>query len=205
MNNMTIRYPTGNTQDGYYFYSLSTRLRLNRNRWTELPMPAEVIDRVHILACCSNAKNGLSFVDRNGINPHGIADDIDDKTYSPDDGADDHGKADDDALLDDNIARVNEQNEDEQNEDAKINEGANNEENVEDNGNIELDEEADHNNEQTIEADAVDKPINKQADTTRRPSLTKLWKINMARDLKDKICNPEGLAPTVTYMQHSKP
>jgi hypothetical protein len=39
--------PTGNTQGGYYFYSLTTGRRLNPSHWTALPMPAEVIERVH--------------------------------------------------------------------------------------------------------------------------------------------------------------
>jgi hypothetical protein len=38
--------PTGNAQGGHYFYSLSTGKRLNRNQWTELPMPADVVQRV---------------------------------------------------------------------------------------------------------------------------------------------------------------
>jgi len=42
--------PTGNIQGGYFFLSLSTGKRLNRYAWTALPMPGEVIDRVHVLA-----------------------------------------------------------------------------------------------------------------------------------------------------------
>jgi len=43
-------HPRGNSQGGHYFYSLTSRRRLNRNRWTLLPMPMEVIDRVHQMA-----------------------------------------------------------------------------------------------------------------------------------------------------------
>jgi hypothetical protein len=42
--------PTGNEQGGYYFLSLTTDRRLNRNQWTALPMPGDVIERVHTLA-----------------------------------------------------------------------------------------------------------------------------------------------------------
>ena len=42
--------PTGNTQGGYFFYSLTTGRVLNRGRWTSLPMPNEVINRVHRMA-----------------------------------------------------------------------------------------------------------------------------------------------------------
>ena len=34
--------PTGNTQGGYYFMSLRTGARINRNRWTALPLPSTV-------------------------------------------------------------------------------------------------------------------------------------------------------------------
>jgi len=43
--------PTGNAQGGYLFCSLNTGRVLNRNRWTTLPMPAEVIQRAHALVC----------------------------------------------------------------------------------------------------------------------------------------------------------
>ena len=43
--------PTGNAQGGYFFMSLTTGQHLNRYQWTALPMPQEVIDRMHVLAC----------------------------------------------------------------------------------------------------------------------------------------------------------
>jgi hypothetical protein len=42
--------PTRNAQGGYYFLSLTSGRRLSRSRWTILPMPQDVIDRVHVLA-----------------------------------------------------------------------------------------------------------------------------------------------------------
>jgi hypothetical protein len=57
--------PTGNKLGGYYFFSLTTGRRLNRNRWTELPMPSKVVNRVHFFACAN--KQGLNFGNRNGI------------------------------------------------------------------------------------------------------------------------------------------
>jgi hypothetical protein len=41
--------PTGNQQDGYYFYSLTTGRHINHNRWTLLQMPNDVIDHVRNL------------------------------------------------------------------------------------------------------------------------------------------------------------
>ena len=42
--------PTGNAQGSFYFMSLSTGRVLNRVRGTALPMPDDVIDRVHWMA-----------------------------------------------------------------------------------------------------------------------------------------------------------
>jgi hypothetical protein len=58
--------PTGNTQGGYYLYSLSTGRVINRNHWTALPMPQEVITRVHNLARRAAANRALTFQDRHG-------------------------------------------------------------------------------------------------------------------------------------------
>lgn len=81
--------PTGNSQGGHYFMSLKTGRRLNRTNWTELPMPAKVINRVHALACQSKAQKGLVFADRNGNITDGPVhdddEDDDDLSYNPDD------------------------------------------------------------------------------------------------------------------------
>jgi hypothetical protein len=67
-NSMTTRAtgaialrPKGNPRDGYYFLSLSTDRRLNRNNWTKLPTPQEVMNRVHTLARRSNINQDLTF------------------------------------------------------------------------------------------------------------------------------------------------
>jgi len=96
--------PTGNEQGGYFFFSLTTGRVLNRNRWTTLPMPAEVIDRVHALARRSAA--GLTIADRLG-NPivpladeDDADDDDDDSDYQPPDEGDDDDFDDDDNAVD---------------------------------------------------------------------------------------------------------
>ena len=60
--------PTGNDQGGYYFFSLTTGRRLNRNNWTPLPMPADVIDRVRTFCRRDQANRaaGLQIFDRDG-------------------------------------------------------------------------------------------------------------------------------------------
>ena len=75
--------PTGNAQGGFYFFSLSTGRRLNRYRWTKLPMPGEVIDRVHQLAERNNADNKITFSDRDGDDISVGSDD--DSTFDDDD------------------------------------------------------------------------------------------------------------------------
>ena len=91
--------PTGNTQGGYFFFSLTTGRVSNRGRWTSLPMPNEVIDRVHRMAHQEHGNNGLLFEDRNH-NPLVDPDDDgeDDSTYHPeeDDNSDDDNNGDDD-------------------------------------------------------------------------------------------------------------
>jgi hypothetical protein len=53
--------PTGNIQGGYFFYTLKTGRRVNRNHWTVVPMPVEVIDRVHESA--NRKEEGIVFED----------------------------------------------------------------------------------------------------------------------------------------------
>ena len=57
--------PTGNAQGSFYFISLSTGRLLNRLHATPLPMPDEVVDRVHRMARQQKADPGLLFGDRN--------------------------------------------------------------------------------------------------------------------------------------------
>ena len=91
--------PTGNTQGGYFFFSLTTGRVLHRGHWTSLPMPNEVIDRVHRMARQEHSNNGLLFKDRKHnplVNPDD--DGEDDSTYHPeeDECNDDDSNGDDD-------------------------------------------------------------------------------------------------------------
>ena len=56
--------PSGNAQGGYYFMSLRTVARINRNRWTALPLPSTVKLMIEQLA--KNNPEGLDIRDRNG-------------------------------------------------------------------------------------------------------------------------------------------
>jgi hypothetical protein len=72
--------PTGNEQGCVYFMSLATGHQLNRNHWTELPMPQDVINRVHNLDRQSYAARDLVFQFRDG----GPMDDDDASAADPD-------------------------------------------------------------------------------------------------------------------------
>jgi hypothetical protein len=104
--------PNGNSQGGYYFLSLSTGRRIDRQNWTELPMPNDVVDRVHTLARRDKAATGLTFGWRDGssVTDHDNDDDhMADPDYDPgnDDDSDgdddyiDHGDEDDEPAADD--------------------------------------------------------------------------------------------------------
>jgi hypothetical protein len=95
-------HPTRNAQgQNNYVFSLSTGWIINRVHATKLPMPDDVIKRVHALARRQKANPGLVFLDRNqvpdvDIDAGDYADD-DDSDYVPGEDADySQSKADDD-------------------------------------------------------------------------------------------------------------
>ena len=58
--------PNGNAQEGHYFMCLSTGARITRDRWTDLPMPREVIRRVSDMGRQQGMATTLTFADRHG-------------------------------------------------------------------------------------------------------------------------------------------
>ena len=58
--------PNGNSQWGHYFMCLSTGARITRDRWTDLPMPREVIQRVTEMGRQQGMPATLTFADRHG-------------------------------------------------------------------------------------------------------------------------------------------
>ena len=75
--------PMWNVQGSYFFFSLTTGRVLNRNRWTRLPMPNEVIDCVHCMACQEKANRSLIFQNQNQELLSDQDDNDDDDSYSP--------------------------------------------------------------------------------------------------------------------------
>lgn len=86
-------WPTGNHQVGHLFFSLSMGQILNQNHWTALPMPLEVVDRVHVLARCSFSNRILTFANRDGVKAD--EDDDDESNHPSDDNDDDNSTNDD--------------------------------------------------------------------------------------------------------------
>jgi len=95
--------PTGNDSSGHYFLSLHTGQCVVCHRWTELPIPADAIDRVTQLGHDQGMPSCLTFGDQYGMLL--LADDVksesndmhdaDDSTYVPsshsnDDGSEPH-------------------------------------------------------------------------------------------------------------------
>ena len=80
--------PVGNGQGSFYFMSITTGRVLNRQHATALPMPDEVIDKIHRMTRQQQTNPGLVFADRN-LNPDDYDDDEDDETYHDDNNIDD--------------------------------------------------------------------------------------------------------------------
>ncbi len=86
--------PTGNAQGGFWFYSLTTGRMLDRRRWTPLPMPQDVIERITVLA--RNNPAGMRFTNMRNEPVYDIDDDSDDDSdYDPDEEEDDDDDYDD--------------------------------------------------------------------------------------------------------------
>ncbi len=59
--------PSDNIQGGYYCMNLNTGARIHRRRWTSLPMPTEVIQRVECLTRRDGKTYLMVFTDRLGV------------------------------------------------------------------------------------------------------------------------------------------
>lgn len=75
--------PTGNAHGTYLFLNLRTGCTIKRLRWTELPLPEEVVQRVHTLARRSKARTGVTFAFHNGEEVHDEDDTDADPDYDP--------------------------------------------------------------------------------------------------------------------------
>ena len=100
--------PTGNAQGGHWFYSLTTGRMLDHQKWTSPPMPADVIERINVLA--KTGQIGMNFTNMRNEEYDDDDDDSegDDNSDSDDSDYDDEDSSDDDDDdYDDFIAGVN--------------------------------------------------------------------------------------------------
>ena len=90
--------PVGNGQGSFYFLSISTGRVLNRLHATALPMPDDIIEKIHRMARQQKSNPGLIFADRNFHPDEGeyADDDDDDETYKDDDDDNPDDDSDDD-------------------------------------------------------------------------------------------------------------
>ena len=112
--------PVGNGQGSFCFLSVTTGRVLNRLHATALPMPDEVIDKIHRMARQQKNNPGLIFADRNLQQDEwdDDDDDEDDEAYhNDDDDDDDDPHDDDDPDIDDNIPNYHNDNEIEEDDD----------------------------------------------------------------------------------------
>ena len=59
--------PTGNAQGSYKFYCLNTQKKLTRCHWTEMPMPQNIIRKIHRHAKLDKMDKNITFQNRNNI------------------------------------------------------------------------------------------------------------------------------------------
>ena len=99
--------PTGNAQGAYFFMSLTTGQRLNRQRFTSLPLPQDVINGVDCLASRNPKGFGIRDRDRRPfLEPEdGTNNNEDDSTYAPsdDDSSNRKYESDDNHQIHDNL------------------------------------------------------------------------------------------------------
>ena len=169
--------PTGNAQGGHYFYSLTTGRRLNRNQWTVLPMPADVIARIHRLSRRPLAPTALEFTNRTGAP---LLDDNMDDNMDHDDDISDDDDSDFDPDVDDNsIAGVYDEDNDSDNEnedgddgdddDDNVNANANEHNNDGDDNDVRFDDDGNNNVDEDDEdptVDIIDEPNNELPNVT---------------------------------------
>ena len=106
--------PVGNDQGSFYFLSITTGRVLNRLHATALPMPEDIIDKLHRMAQQQKNILGLVFADRN-INPDEYDDDNDDEAYHDDDSTSDDKEE---------VLNYNEEEDNDLDEDAEKNDAA---------------------------------------------------------------------------------
>ena len=180
--------PVGNGQGSYYFLSVTTGRVLNRLPPTSLPMPDDVIDKLHRRARQQKSNPGLIFVDRN-LSLDEYDDEEDDETYHEEDSIsdDEEDVLNDDEEEDDEVIEDDEEAQDPpDNEENDVDEAESKPQapQAEENGAaegpppVEIDEEADNVDlmaeaeaTEPAEAELPEDPVNHEAEFPEVPEI----------------------------------
>ena len=152
--------PVGNGQGSYYFLSVTTGRVLNRLHAAALPMPDEVIDKLHRMVRQQKSNPGLIFADRN-LNPDEYDDEEDDETYHEGDSMsdDEDDVLSDDEEDDDEVVEDDEEAEEDDDEVVEDDEEAENPPDNEENDANEIEDEPQAPQAEENDATAVPPPV----------------------------------------------
>ena len=174
--------PTGNAQGSFYFMSLSTGWVLNRICGTALPMPDDVIDRVHRMARRQKAHPGLLFGDRNMNTTYEnedeeMSDDEGDEDYIPEEQDDDESQ--------------NEINQNSSAGDVSDNEGPTEEDYNEsmDNNDVEIENESD--SDEYVVASEMNNTEEIGAESSKNPGVNDVENIGVDQAEEEMICQAD--------------
>ena len=194
--------PVGNGQGSFYFLSVSTGRVLNRLHATALPMPDDIIDKIHRMARQQKNNPGLIFADRN-LHPDEYDDDDDDDDETYRDNDDDNPDDDDDDPYHHNDNNGDDDNDDDgksfhHNDDSDDDD----EEHNDDNDNHDGDEEsADNNNDNASDGVGNDPPmVDMPEDNDGDEPLVE--DIPPPTDIVEQPDNPPGEIPGVGAVDH---
>ena len=118
--------PSGNRQGGHWFMSLTSGSRVTRYKWTELPMPTDVINRVNHMGR-SQGMSSIMYQDNSDDDDD--SKDDDDSDYNDDSEDDDDSDYDDDNHFD---YDSDNDNDDHDSESTGVNDDAHDSENIDD-------------------------------------------------------------------------
>jgi hypothetical protein len=199
--------PTGNAQGGYYFMSLAIGRRLNRNHSTTLPMPQDVIDRVHTLARRSNASNTLQFTWQDGTPIENAAqydesDDVNDDVYEPNN---DDSDSENDSGEDNNDEEANEnENDDASNDDTPIAGVIDEEENIDNEKEKEDEEDDEEEEEENKDEEESDEEDNEDGEENKI-KIPQEWQTKTTKSQEWRSATSDGQTRSKTPQEWRKP
>ena len=188
--------PVGNGQGSFYFLSVATGRVLNWLHATALPMPDDIIDKIHRMARQQKSNPGLIFADRN-LNPDEDDDDDDDMSYHDDDN--DDGDDDDDEPHDHN--NNNNDSDDDDDDESSHNSSDNNDDDEENNnvddGPLDDDDSVENNDDDASDGIENDAPEEDEEQENEPPPVDN----PPLDDIAGHYDNPPGEIPGVGVVE----